>query len=120
MIDINDRPFKYHLDRMKYPNRYHDADPLAHRAEGTALLTQLEARLIEAHYLSGPAPTFVDIAIFPFIRQFARADLTAWQHAPLPHLRRWLDQLTEIDLFAAAMIKYPRWTAGQDASKDGA
>jgi glutathione S-transferase len=118
LIKINDGAFKYHLDRMKYAHRYEGADPAKHRASGLALLAPLQARLANSPYLFGVAPTYADIAIFPFIRQFARADLAAWRHAPLPHLQRWLDQLVDSDLFSAAMVKHPLWTAPGEASKE--
>ncbi len=70
LIAINDGAFKHHLDRAKYPARY-EADGIDHRAEGLAQLMPLEARLERGAYLCGPTRTLTDIALFPFIRQFA-------------------------------------------------
>lgn len=104
-----DGAFKYHLDRYKYAGR-HDADPLAHRAAGLAMLEgRLDVRLAERDYLDGAARGFGDIAIFPFVRQFAGTD-PAWfaDHAPR-RVRDWLAGLVESDLFARAMIKVAPW-----------
>jgi glutathione S-transferase len=109
-----DGAFKHHLDRMKYHTRYPGTDPLEHRHAAIALLEPLEARLAGARNLFGDRPTLADIAIFPFIRQFARADNAAWANEPLPQLRGWLDRLCTSPLFTAAMAKYPRWTPGDE------
>jgi glutathione S-transferase len=120
LIEANDGPFKYHLDRMKYAHRYEGADPAEHRAEALLLLEPWDAELSTMTYLRGDTATVTDIAIFPFIRQFARADMTKWAAEPLPNLRRWLDILTSSALFEAAMIKHPVWTASDAGSKEAA
>jgi glutathione S-transferase len=118
LIETNDGPFKFHLDRMKYAHRYDGADPAQHRASAIELLQPLEARLAATAYLCGEAPTFTDYAIFPFIRQFARADPEAWQAESLPGLQRWLNALSSSALFETAMTKYPVWTADSGNSKE--
>jgi glutathione S-transferase len=118
-IAMIDGPFKHDLDRMKYAHRYQGADPAFHRAAATELLRPLEARLSTSPYLRGGSVSFVDMAAMPFIRQFARADMAAWQQSPLPKLQNWLDQLINSDLFSAAMVKYPVWTADRAVSKEG-
>jgi glutathione S-transferase len=105
-----DGPFKHHLDRMKYVDRYPGADPAAHREAGLAMLADLEPRLVAHAHLTGEAIRLVDIATFPFIRQFARADLPAWQATPLPHMRRWLDGLIASPLFQSIMVRHGVWT----------
>jgi glutathione S-transferase len=53
-----DGPFKHHLDRTKYPERFADAQGREHhRAQAVAVLLQaLEARLQAAPQLGGDAP----------------------------------------------------------------
>jgi glutathione S-transferase len=118
LIAANDGPFKHHLDRMKYHHRYEGTDPAHHRAAANALLAPLEARLADSPYLSGGQPRLTDIAIFPFVRQFAHADLAAWHDAALPRLHAWLDRLIALPLFARAMAKYPVWTPAPVHSKE--
>jgi glutathione S-transferase len=118
--ELSDGPFKHHLDRMKYAHRYAGADPAEHRAAAITLLAPWEAALAEKVYLRGDRVSATDIAIFPFIRQFARADLGAWAAGPLPNLRRWLDKFTSSALFEAAMAKHPVWTESEGHSKEAA
>lgn len=118
LIAANDGPFKHHLDRYKYPSRY-DEDPLAHREAGLAHLMLLDRRLdgrLDGHmHLCGPDRTLADIALFPFVRQFAATD-TAWFAAQaLPGVQRWLDRLVQSDLFAAAMLRLAPWQPGDEA-----
>jgi glutathione S-transferase len=105
-----DGAFKHHLDRYKYAARYGE-DPLMHRAAGLVMLLQLDARFADQDYLGGSARGFSDIAIFPFVRQFAGVD-PAWfeTHAP-QRLRRWLERLISSELFGRAMIRHPLWKA---------
>jgi glutathione S-transferase len=105
LIATNDGPFKFHLDRFKYANRYPGANPALHRAEAVKILSTLELRLSNDDYLFGSTPTLADIAIFPFVRQFARADAAAFASAMLPALRRWLEKWESSTLFQAVMTK---------------
>lgn len=115
LIAENDGPFKRALDRYKYPQRYaaEGADAGAHRAEGLKILGGLAARIAEhGGQLFGAAPSLADIAIFPFVRQFAATDPDAWsREAPAP-LQAWLTGHTASARFAAIMAKLPRWQAG--------
>ena len=116
LLAANDGPFKHHLDRYKYATRYDDADPLAHRDAAMAHVAALDDRLSDQPYLCGEARGFADVAIFPFIRQFAHADRAWWDDQPIPHVRHWLDRLTGSDLFAAIMVKHAPWREGQSAT----
>lgn len=109
LIGRNDGPFKHHLDRYKYANRYaDDADALSaedHRAAAMAFLTDLDTRLTDRANLVSKHPTLADIAIFPFIRQFARHDPDWWAAQPVPRLQQWLDRNLSSPLFKMAMRK---------------
>jgi glutathione S-transferase len=109
LIAANDGPFKHHLDRYKYPNRY-DSDPLEHRAAAVDMLGALEARLATAAYLAGPARSFADMAIMPFVRQFANTDRAFFDALDLPRVQHWLSHHIASPLFQTAMTVYPRWT----------
>jgi glutathione S-transferase len=130
MIAQCDGPFKRDLDRYKYHTRYaHEnqgagVDPLAHRAAGLAFLQSLEAQLAShglppAHsQLFGPRQpskirrSFADIAIFPFIRQFANHDRDWFDNLPLPHVQGWLKGHLASKLFKTAMQKEAPWQEG--------
>ena len=112
LIAANDGPFKHHLDRAKYPGRYEEDGITDHRAAALALLAPLETRLAEAPYLCGESRGLTDIALFPFIRQFAAIDPAWFAAQPLPRLQAWLPGLLAADLFAAVMPKFAPWKEG--------
>jgi glutathione S-transferase len=103
LLSVNDGAFKFHLDRMKYANRYADADPVLHRAAATTLLAKLEHRLCCSPYLFGTTARLVDVAIFPFVRQFANADTAAFISQSMPALQGWLARWEASALFQAVM-----------------
>ena len=104
-----DTVFKHHLDRYKYATRYDDVDPEEHRAAAFDILEQLDERLASTAYLCGARRGLADIAIFPFIRQFANADRAWFDALDLPALQKWLEGLLVSDLFAGVMQKHPQW-----------
>lgn len=108
LVDAFDGRFKYHLDRYKYAAR-HDVDPLVHRAAGQAMLAELAVRLADRAYLGGPVRGFADVALFPFVRQFAGVDAAWFAAEAAPSVRDWLAALTGSDLFAGAMVRVPVW-----------
>ncbi len=108
-----DEGFKYHLDRYKYAERYPGADAQAHQAEGAIYLEQLNTQLKITPYLFGRRAALADIAIAPFVRQFALADSDWFSAQPWPNLQAWLVQWLNSDLFAQIMHKYPQWIPNQ-------
>lgn len=112
LIAVNDGAFKHHLDRAKYPGRYDEEAKIDHRACALALLKPLETRLEAAAYLCGPTRSLTDIALFPFIRQFAHIDRAWFARQPLPRVQGWLDGHITADLFASIMPKFVPWQDG--------
>lgn len=103
-----DGPFKHHLDRTKYPGRFDGTDPTVHRTQAVdALLRPLDERLRQAAQLGGDTPCATDLAIFPFVRQFAAVDPAWFAAQPLPALQAWLSGWLAHALFTAAMAKLP-------------
>lgn len=111
LIAANDGPFKQQLDRFKYPER-HGSDPVAHREEGLMFLRALDVRLAAAGQLCGAAPGLADMAILPFVRQFAAIDRAWFEAQALPHLGTWLGGHLGSGLFAAIMVRWPPWKPG--------
>lgn len=117
-----DGPFKHHLDRYKYPTRYTDEaghGEVDHRAEGLAILADLNARLADSKQLCGDTRTLADIALFPFIRQFANTDRAWFDAQQIPHLHPWLEAHLASDLFKAVMPKFAPWKAGDPVLEFG-
>lgn len=111
LIAEADGPFKHALDRYKYPYRYDALDPLTARGAGLAFLKQLNILLESSHYLTGATVGMTDIAIFPFIRQFAATDNDWFASLPLTRLHSWLARHIGSDAFGTVMHRYPRWRA---------
>ena len=109
LLQDNDGPFKQHLDRYKYANRYDDVDAREEREQAAKIIARLESRLSAHAYLLGEAPRLADVAIFPFVRQFAGVDAAYWEAAAFPHVRRWLEAWCACALFARCMHKSPPW-----------
>lgn len=114
LLRDNDGPFKHHLDRYKYSVRHDDVDAQAERDQAAMFIAQLEARLEGGTYLMGEQSRLADVAIFPFVRQFAGVDKAYWQGAPFANTRRWLDQWCASPLFARCMHKSPPWHPQDD------
>ncbi len=114
LIAANDGPFKHHLDRYKYPAR-HGADPIGHRDAGLQLMRVLEGRLGQGGYLCGSHRTLTDMAILPFIRQFAETDRDWFEHQPIPAVHAWLADFLASSLFDQAMVRLAPWALGQPA-----
>lgn len=119
LIAANDGPFKHHLDRTKYPGRYDEDGVTDHRSAALSLLAPMEARLGEAPFLGGVTRGFTDIALFPFIRQFAAIEPAWFAAQPLPHLQGWLSRLLDSPLFASVMPKFAPWQEGDVPSLFG-
>lgn len=105
LIMINDSQFKTSLDAYKYPERYPQKTQIAHRATGEEFLAELESRLSKYSYLNANKISLADMAIFPFVRQFAAVDSKWFELAPYPKLRAWLDNLVTSTLFLTIMQK---------------
>lgn len=117
LIEANDGPYKQVLDRYKYPHRYDLADGLEHRQAGLEHLQLLDKRVSSSTYLGGDQLGFTDIALFPFVRQFAAVDNDWFNAQPLPALRNWFHQREESDLFVSIMHRYSQWHAGDPPTR---
>lgn len=110
LLRTNDGDFKRLLDRYKYPDRYPEDGQSreAVRAQAVAaLLTPLEARLQAQRYLGGATPCATDLAIFPFVRQFAAVEPDWFAVQPMPALQAWLAGWLSSRLFEVCMTKQP-------------
>jgi len=112
LIDQNDSHFKHHLDSYKYPQRYGEAcDRDAHFRHACDFLAELEQRLIRSAFLFGDAVSVADVALFPFVRQFAAVDRPAFEALPMAHLQQWLSGWVDDERFLAIMVKRKAWHA---------
>lgn len=114
LIATFDDRFKQHLDRYKYAGRY-DADPFEHRDAGLTLLRTLEPRLTRFANLCRETRALADMAIFPFVRQFAGVEQAWFDAQPVPHVRAWLAGHVASPLFERAMMRLEPWSPGDAA-----
>ena len=109
-LNTNDGPFKKLLDQYKYPNRYPELNPQEVLDSAVALmLDPMETALSKQVFLMGEHLSWIDVAIFPFIRQFSMVNLEQFETLPLPKLKHWLAKRLESKLFQSVMHKYPVW-----------
>jgi glutathione S-transferase len=122
LIAENDGPFKHHLDRFKYPDRFINGSQASldtaaapasqvlgaqhgmtrhvktqqlseHRRAGLAILRGWSARLGLGGWLLGNRPSLADWALLPFVRQFRLADPEGFDAEPgLLPLQSWLSR----------------------------
>jgi glutathione S-transferase len=109
LIAENDGHFKSQLDRYKYADRYPEHPAEAYRQEAEITLLQLEQRLAKQAFLIRDELSWVDMAILPFIRQFAYVDIAWFEQSPYPNIRKWLQQFIDSPIFSQIMHKYPQW-----------
>jgi glutathione S-transferase len=109
-IEKNDELFKSLLDQYKYPNRYPKLNQAVVLADAMALMLEpMESALGSSQYLLGDRMTRVDVAIFPFIRQFSMVDPKKFEELPFPYLQKWLRLHTGSKLFISVMDKHTVW-----------
>ncbi|WP_347823942.1 glutathione S-transferase [uncultured Planktomarina sp.] len=107
-----DGPFKTALDHTKYAVRYPDLDPEQERGRAAEFLLDLNSQIASSDWIFGATCTLADMAIVPFIRQFANSDRSRFDAQPWPNLQRWLSRFLASDRFVSIMTKYPEWQAG--------
>lgn len=105
LIEANDRVFKIHLNRYKYAERYPEQPMEVYRAEGALFLQRLDELLEGRDYLLTTHPSLADIALLPFVRQFAHVDRDWFAQTPYVRLQAWLQRFLESELFTGIMKK---------------
>ncbi len=109
LIQWNDNEFKHYLDRYKYADRYPEQNEKFYRKKAELFLIELEKRLCKQSFLCSEKCTLADIAIFPFIRQFANVDSDWFACSGYKKVGQWLDKHINSSLFIFIMDKYPAW-----------
>ncbi|MFC7422268.1 glutathione S-transferase [Iodobacter arcticus] len=112
LINHNDQIFKIHLDQYKYADRYPAHPQEYYRSQGELFLHDLETRLAQTSFLLLHQICLADIAIFPFIRQFASVDPEWFDTAPYPKLKQWLAFLCNSADYQSVMQKFSVWQSG--------
>lgn len=109
LIECNDSLFKPVLDKYKYADRHPQYSMQHYREQGCQFLDKLEMLLTSNRYLLSDRQCLADIAIFPFIRQFAFVDKDWFDQMDKPNLQRWLSEFLDSNLFNEVMQKHALW-----------
>ena len=113
LIEQNDGPFKHHLDRFKYTDRYPGTNKEEQRNAGLTILKSWNQRIAEQGWLLGERISLADAAIWPFVRQWRIADPEGFDNdTALAPLRSWLTSFLEDPRFERLMQRADPWTAG--------
>ncbi len=112
LIEANDQHFKPLLDKYKYADRHPECTEEQHRENSLSFIKRLEALLQQNNYLLGDKIRLADVALFPFIRQYAFVNKKWFDQLPHKNLQRWLQHFLNSDLFSQIMPKFKLYNAG--------
>ena len=103
-VRLNDETFKPLLDCYKYAGRHPEFSRAEHRERALDnFVHPLEQRLQAGGYLLGSRISWADVALFPFVRQFAMVDKPGFDALPLQGVQTWLDHWLSSALFLSVM-----------------
>ncbi len=105
MIKINDGEFKNKLDLYKYTSNKESSLKIRYRKDCEVYIKNIDERLENYEYLLSNKFGYLDIAIFPFIRQFVNVDLKWLEQASYNNLKNWVEKISVSDLFTQIMKK---------------
>jgi glutathione S-transferase len=105
LVYKNDHEFKSTLDKYKYSDRHPENSKIYYRRQGEYFLIFLEEKLKSNNYLLGDEISLADVAIFPFIRQFAFVDIDWFESSRYLKLRQWLNTILSSKIFNIVMKK---------------
>lgn len=106
LMDRCDVEFKPLLDRYKYFDRYPEYSQLEYLQQAEMFINHLENQLEQHTFLVDTQMRFADVAIFPFIRQFAAVDTEWFTQSPYKRLQVWLTYCVNTDMFKKIMEKH--------------
>lgn len=113
LIEENDGPFKHHLDRFKYTDRYPGALKENHRQAGLEILRRWSERIRRNGWLLADRLALADAALWPFVRQWRLADAAGFDadHHLAP-LREWLMRFLDDPMMERLMQRADPWLPG--------
>ncbi len=113
LVYTNDFSFKKNLDLYKYAVRFPQHPMEFYRNSCETFLQQLNTLLEANRYLLSTNISVADVAVFPFIRQFAMVDRQWFDLSPYTRLQNWLGLMLANDFYKAAFKKQPVYQSGQ-------
>ena len=113
MIYANDHEFKPWLDKYKYHERHPEHTKEYYQNQCDAFLSNYNETLKMQPYLTGEKMQLLDVAVFPFVRQFAFVDSHYFEEK-YSQLNLWLQKWKNSKLFNSIMDKYVQWEPDHD------
>ena len=113
-VNTFEQNFKPNLDAYKYGSTANEEERTKQtdaRVKCEEVLAELNDNLDATGALQGEQPGFTDVAIFPFIRQYAAIDTKRWQALPFGSLHAWLDGWLHNPIFLNVMQKHALWVS---------
>ena len=114
LIHLFDHDFKTCLEAYKCAKRYKENNITQCRVACESFIEILEQRLAKQTFLMSSKPSLLDIALLPFIRQFARVERQWYLQSPYPQVRAWLNNYLQSPMFTKVMAKFPLWSPNND------
>lgn len=109
LINDFDLEFKQRIEAYKCAKRYHEDNLIECRIACEDYIKKLEIRLTQHPFLFSEKESLADIALLPFIRQFARIERQWYLQSPYPKLKKWLNNYLQSAMFTKVMAKHPLW-----------
>ena len=104
LVAENDHDFKPLLDKYKYADRHPESEEF-YRERASEFCWILNKKIGGQTFLFGETPSLADMAIFPFIRQFAGVNATWFERQDWVSLIEWRFFWLESPDFAEVMRK---------------
>jgi len=109
LINEFDTDFKTALEQYKCAKRYQEKNIIQQRELCQQYLERLEQRLTKHLFLMSDKESLADIALLPFIRQFAKVERQWYLQSPYPNVRQWLNNYLQSPMFTKVMATHPLW-----------
>jgi glutathione S-transferase len=113
LITQFDNEFKACLNTYKCAKRYRENNITECRQACEIYIQQLENRLANTScqkpFIMSDQESLVDIALLPFIRQFAKVERQWYLKSPYPKVRLWLNRYLQSIMFTKVMAKHNVW-----------
>ena len=113
LIDEVEKKFKPYLDQTKYASCYPKIDSEISSRLAVDYLINFDKK-IEGQFLFGNQPKLADVAIFPFVRQFANIDINWFNEFQWKKIKDWLDFFVGSKMFIKSQKKFDQWTLAAD------
>ena len=114
LINEVEEKFKPNLDKTKYATRYPQNDSKVSKNLAIEYLINLDKK-IKGEFFFGEQPKLADVAIFPFVRQFANIATNWFNEFGWQKLQNWLKAFVGSNMFDNSQKKFDKWRPAADS-----